>query len=87
MKWLLVVMVFGTTPIETDLVYDTLDQCLKAEELMRGEYARVFEKWETWAKANPEASGYPDSRKFMESRIGLSIGTCIPANSKRSAPQ
>jgi len=36
MKWILLVV--GSHPVETD---DSLDTCLKAEETMRKEYARV----------------------------------------------
>src|SRR5215207_8644149 len=30
-KWMLVVLVFGTSPMETGLVYDTLEECVKVE--------------------------------------------------------
>jgi len=33
MKWIL--LVFGSHPVETDLLFDSLDTCLKAEETMR----------------------------------------------------
>ena len=35
MKWMLVVLVFGVSPMETGLVYNSLDECLKN----RGGYA------------------------------------------------
>ena len=35
MKWMLFVLVFGTHPVETNLLFDSLDACLKAEETMR----------------------------------------------------
>ena len=41
MTWMLVVLVFGTHPVETNLLFDNLDACLKAEENMRKEYARA----------------------------------------------
>jgi hypothetical protein len=41
MKWMLLVLIYGTIPVETGLVFDTIDDCLKAEEQMRGEYARL----------------------------------------------
>ena len=40
MKWMLFVLVFGSHPVETNLFFDTIDACLKAEETMRTEYAR-----------------------------------------------
>ena len=42
MKWMLFVLVFGSHPVETDLLFDNLDACLKAEETMRTEYARAY---------------------------------------------
>ena len=39
MKWMLFVLVFGSHPVETNLLFDTIDACLKAEETMRTEYA------------------------------------------------
>src|SRR5262249_55587473 len=37
MKWTLLVLIY----VKTELVFDTIDDCLKAEEQMRGEYARL----------------------------------------------
>jgi hypothetical protein len=45
MKWMLIVMVFGAAPVKTDLLFDSLDDCLKAEESARGEYARAYNIW------------------------------------------
>ena len=42
MKWMLVVLVFGSHPVETNLFFDSIDACLKAEETMRKEYARAY---------------------------------------------
>ena len=44
MKWMLFVLVFGSHPVETNLLFDSIDACLKAEETMRTEYARVWPK-------------------------------------------
>jgi hypothetical protein len=35
MKWLLVAVVLGIAPVKTELIYDTIDECLKAESAMR----------------------------------------------------
>jgi hypothetical protein len=79
MKWMLLVLVFGTTPIETGLIFDSLDDCLKAEQTMRDDYARAYDAWRTWAQANKAESDYPDSDMFMQKRTGLQTsGTCIP---------
>ena len=45
MKWTLIVVVFGTMPVETDLIFNSLDDCLKAEEAMRAEYVRAYKDW------------------------------------------
>lgn len=45
MKWMLVVMLFGATPIETGLMYDNLEACYRAEDIIRAENAHVFNVW------------------------------------------
>ena len=76
---MLIVMIVGASPVKTNLFFDTLDECLKAEDSMREEHARAFNKWLTWARANPTVSGYPTTQEFMRRRIGVeSYGTCIP---------
>jgi hypothetical protein len=35
MKWMLVVLVNGITPVNTDLVFEKFTDCLAAEEQMR----------------------------------------------------
>ncbi len=79
MKWMLIVLVVGGSPTKTNLLFDTLDQCLAAEDTMRSEYVLAFNKWRSWAKANPAELGFPDSEEFMRNRIGVNnYGTCIP---------
>lgn len=79
MKWMLVIMVFGAAPVETGMLFDSLDDCLKAEESVRAEYAMAFNKWLTWARANPTVSGFPGSQEFAQKRIGLNnSATCVP---------
>jgi hypothetical protein len=78
-KWLLVVLVFGTTPIRTDLVFDALDECLQGEVQMRTANAENFDAWLAWARANPAESGFPDSQRLMRGRLGVdNSGACIP---------
>ena len=55
MKWMLFVLVFGTHPVETNLLFDNLDACLKAEENMRKEYARAYSQG-TWGAGIGEAN-------------------------------
>jgi hypothetical protein len=35
MKWMLVVMIFGTQAVKTDLIFDTLDKCLASADARR----------------------------------------------------
>jgi hypothetical protein len=46
MKWMLVVMIFGAQPVKTNLVFESLEKCLIAEELMRSEQAQRFNGWQ-----------------------------------------
>ena len=76
---MLIVVVFGIAPIKTNLLFDSLDDCLKAEDAMRTEYSRAFNAWLQWAQKNPDEAGYPNSQAFIQKRDGLeSPGTCIP---------
>ena len=68
MKWTLIVVVFGTMPVETDLIFNSLDDCLKAEEAMRAEYVRAYKDWTAGQK---KSSGYQTTQAFMRTRIGL----------------
>jgi hypothetical protein len=77
MKWMLVVMVFGITPVKTNLLFNNINDCLDAEDAMRAEYTRTFNTWQEWAQANPDEAN-PDIA-FIRKRNGLeSSGTCIP---------
>lgn len=79
MKWMLVILVMGVAPVKTGLTFDTLQDCLEAEDLVRTEIAEALNRWLKWAAANPEQSGYPASEAFMTRRIGMqNIATCIP---------
>ena len=79
MKWMLVVMVLGTAPLKTEMLFDTIDQCFAAEEQMRAAYTEAYNRWSAWAGANPAESGWPNSRAFQEGRMGLrNAATCIP---------
>ncbi|WFU14392.1 hypothetical protein [Bradyrhizobium sp. CB3481] len=52
MKWMLVVLVGGITPVNTDFVFDKFSDCLAAEEQMRRHYADAFEAWNRSAALN-----------------------------------
>ena len=79
MKWMLIAVVFGTTPIETGLLFDSIDECLKTEETVRTAHANAYNIWLAWAKQNTSQSGYPNSDRLAKRRIGLENQfTCIP---------
>jgi hypothetical protein len=77
MKWALVMMAMGTTPIQTNLVYDDLQACYAAEEKIGAEYTNAFNQW---IKANGEESLIPP---FVKQRIMR--GVCVPHQSTVSA--
>ncbi|MCK1298449.1 MULTISPECIES: hypothetical protein [unclassified Bradyrhizobium] len=79
MKWMLVVLVGGVTPVNTDLVFDKFSECLAAEEQMRKHYADAFEAWDRWAAANIERRReYSKVRDLQAKRLLSNIGTCVP---------
>jgi len=59
MKWALVMMLGGTTPYDTGLVYDTLGQCYAAEDQVSKAEIDYLNDWMKWARQHPE-SGYKD---------------------------
>jgi hypothetical protein len=69
MKWLLVVIVMNA-PVKTDLVFNTLDECLRAETEMRQQWADVY-------NGALKRNLAKDSLKFIVSQ--QTFGTCIPA--------
>jgi hypothetical protein len=72
MKWMLVVMALGTTPIQTGLVFDSLDACYAAEDKMAAEYTKYYNDWATRNKDR-----YPTPPAFMTQR--LMRGVCVPS--------
>ena len=81
MKWMLLVFLVQNPllPVETGMIFDSLDDCLKAEDTMRANYARAYNDWLTWAKTHQAEADYPTSDDFMKKRMGIETwGTCIP---------
>jgi hypothetical protein len=78
MKWILVVLVGGVTPVQTDLQFDKLQDCLSAEEQLRNTYAEAYEAWDRSAAINVERRrDYRRARDYQERRLA-NTGTCIP---------
>jgi len=71
MKWMLVVLVFGVSPMETGLVYNSLDECLKTEAAMRAEWDRVYMAMPKTFQETP-----PISQDYVKKQT--TSGTCIP---------
>jgi hypothetical protein len=78
MKWILVVLIGGLTPVQTDVQFDKLSDCLSAEEQLRNTYADAYEAWDRSAALNIERRrDYRKAREFQERRLA-NTGTCIP---------
>jgi hypothetical protein len=91
MKWMLVVLVGGVTPVNTDLVFDKFADCLSAEEQMRQHYADAFEAWDRGAAVNIQRRReYSRARDLQAKRLLSNVGTCVPHGSgeqQRTASQ
>ena len=78
MKWMLVIIVFGTYPVKTDLVFDSLDKCLEAEEVMHAEQESKFQRWRAVFRET-EATLLTKEEALAKRRIGMeNQATCIP---------
>ena len=79
MKWVLVVLVGGITPVNTNLVFEKFADCLAAEEQMRRHYAEAFETWDRGAGEHIERRReYVRARDLQAKRLLSNVGTCVP---------
>lgn len=69
MKWLLVAIVLNT-PVRTDLIFNSLSDCLAAESQMRKEWSETYSQSKK-SGATSEALGLLSSQ--------MTKGTCIPS--------
>jgi len=69
MKWLLVVLVMNT-PVKTDLSFNTLDNCLRAEGEMRQQWANMY---------NDAVKRKADKNSLELVQRQMTSGTCIPS--------
>lgn len=69
MKWLLVVIVMNV-PVKTDLVFNSLPECLFAETQMRTEWAETYNQAKK-SGVEKETLGLVSSQ--------MTRGTCIPS--------
>ena len=70
MKWVLVVMVMGSAPVKTDLVFSSLSECLEAEMTMRSEYAAAYNRWIAWAQKNQKGEWLSRQRQDDAGKTG-----------------
>ncbi|MCA6117068.1 hypothetical protein J6524_19635 [Bradyrhizobium sp. WSM 1738] len=91
MKWMLVVLVGGVMPVNTDLVFDKFADCLSAEEQMRQHYADAFDAWDRGAATKfDRRRDYARARELQAKRLLSNIGTCVPhggADQQLATPQ
>ncbi|WP_316398713.1 hypothetical protein [Bradyrhizobium sp. 33ap4] len=85
MKWILVVLVGGVAPVQTDLVFEKLSDCLIAEEQLQQTYANAYSALSQRSiMANDEFEGRRSRhrRRARQDDIGnfANAGTCIPHN-------
>ena len=76
MKWMLVVLVFELAPVETDFIYDTLDECLSAAEEVQVAYTEAYNKRATGPRSEV-------AREYWESRLLKNAMTCVPSKLDR----
>ena len=87
MKWMLVVLVGGITPVNTNLVFEKFSECLAAEEQMRKHYADAFEAWDRGAAATfDRRREYARARDLQAKRLLSNVGTCVPHGTGDSQP-
>jgi hypothetical protein len=83
MKWLLVVLVGGVSPIQTDLVFEKLSDCLAAEQQLRQTYAEALIALSERRAIQQEQLGRHARHdryrmRETESRRFANTGTCVP---------
>jgi hypothetical protein len=72
MKWILLAIVLQT-PVKTDLVFDTLEDCLSAENEMRAAWGKAY----TAAQRESQAPERKKNADFVTKQA--TWGTCIPS--------
>ena len=78
MKWMLVVLVGGMTPVQTDVLFEKLSDCLAAEEQLRKAYTDALDAWDKRAALTFERRrDYVRARQLQARKLDNS-GTCIP---------
>ena len=82
---MLVIIVFGTHPVKTDLVFDSLDKCLEAEEVMHAEQESKFLRWRAVFRET-ESSLLTKEEALAKRRIGME-SNMHPARTASDQPE
>src|SRR5215510_9932398 len=82
MKWILVVLIGGVTPIATDVTFEKLSDCLAAEQQLRQAYADAFDAWNQRTatidrRDRHRGRDYYRARE-IEAKKFANTGTCVP---------
>jgi hypothetical protein len=82
MKWILVVLIGGVTPVTTDVTFEKLSDCLAAEQQLRQAYADAFDSWNQRAATSDHFDRYRRRDHYrareMEAKRFANTGTCVP---------
>ena len=84
LKWMLVVSVLGQGPITTNLVFDSLQECLETESKVRGIYENEFNaRVAAWQKEYKGLSEFKAEESDRNMKLNSSLllenkMTCIP---------
>jgi hypothetical protein len=78
MKWMLVVVVLGSAPVKTGLLFDDLDSCWTAREPIAQEYADVFNNRAQWVGEHVPSEQRAATVEFLKSSLLGNRITCIP---------
>ena len=77
MKWMLVVLVFETSAVKTDLIFDSLEACLAAEQEARSAWVSAWNERSTKWQGETD-DDYEVRMKFNSSRLLAHPAACIP---------
>ncbi|MTV14091.1 MULTISPECIES: hypothetical protein [Bradyrhizobium] len=85
MKWILVVLVGGVAPVQTDLVFEKLSDCLIAEEQLQQTYANAYSALSQRSMMDNDEFDRRRGRHHRRAREEAvrklaNAGTCIPHN-------
>ena len=82
MKWILVVLIGGVTPVTTDVTFEKLSDCLAAEQQLRQAYSDAFDAWNQRAATSDYSERHRRRDSYrareLEAKKFANTGTCVP---------